>query len=111
MKLLFAILLVQFHSFGAIFYSSELTNENQASLSFDLPVKESNLDITTSDGLKLKATYYSPEKPGPGMLLLHQCNMNRKSWESLATSLAKSGIHVLTFDYRGWRNACTGKSL
>ncbi len=65
-------------------------------------VRESDFDITASDGAKLRATYYSPGKPGPGILLLHQCNMNRKGWKSLAHALVERGIHVLTFDYRGY---------
>ena len=68
----------------------------------ELSPKEINLDIRAADGLLLKATHYAAAKPGPGMLLLHQCNMDRKSWRSLATALANSGIHVLTFDYRGY---------
>jgi dienelactone hydrolase len=59
-------------------------------------------DLTAPDGLKLKATWYSPGKPGPGVLLLHQCNRDRKVWNDLAVLLAASGIHVLTFDYRGY---------
>ena len=66
------------------------------------PIHETDMDIIAADGVKLKATYYSPGKPGPGMLLLHQCNMDRKSWKALATALAQRGIHVLTFDYRGY---------
>lgn len=59
-------------------------------------------DLSAPDGLKLKASYYSPEKPGPGILLLHQCNRDRSVWNDLAMRLASSGIHVLTFDYRGY---------
>jgi len=58
--------------------------------------------IAAGDGTKLAATYYAGEKPGPGILLLHQCNKDRSSWNSLAESLARSGFHVLTFDYRGF---------
>ena len=65
-------------------------------------IQEINIDILAHDGVKLKATYYTSDKPGPGMLLLHQCNMDRKSWKQLATTLAQFGIHVLTFDYRGY---------
>lgn len=64
--------------------------------------KDRDFDITATDGAKLKATYYSPGKPGPGILLLHQCNMDRKSWKGLAMALAERGVHVLTFDYRGY---------
>ena len=65
------------------------------------------LDVMASDGARLKATYYSPGKPGPGMLLLHQCNMDRRSWEGLAAELVWHGIHVLTFDYRGYGESRT----
>jgi len=85
---------------GSFFTTGEQTGQRLPV--YDLPVKETQLDISASDGLKLKATYYSPEKPGPGIMLLHQCNMNRNSWQSLASSLSKNGIHVLTFDYRGY---------
>jgi len=102
MKLLLAAVLVQFHFFNASFNCSEQAKKNPDSPRYDVPVSELNLDILASDGIKLKATYYSPERPGPGILLLHECDMDRKSWQSLATSLSKSGIHVLTFDYRGY---------
>jgi pimeloyl-ACP methyl ester carboxylesterase len=103
MKLYFAVVLIQFHLFNTSFNCSEHANENTGSLTYDtLPVQPRNLDILASDGIKLKATYYSPGKPGPGMLLLHECDMDRKSWQSLATALANNGIHVLTFDYRGY---------
>lgn len=61
-----------------------------------------DFDVVAPDSAKLRATYYSPGEPGPGMLLLHQCNMDRKSWTDLALNLAQRGIHVLTFDYRGY---------
>ncbi|MBS1599386.1 MAG: alpha/beta hydrolase [Bacteroidetes bacterium] len=102
MKLLVAVLLVQFYLFNRFPNNSAQENECSQSPGNNISVKELNIDILSSDGIKLKATYYSPEKPGPGMLLLHECDMDRKSWTSLAVSLANSGIHVLTFDYRGY---------
>lgn len=59
-------------------------------------------DLTAPDGIILKATYFAAAKPGPGVLLLHQCNQDRKSWGVLAEDLAASGINVLTFDLRGF---------
>jgi dienelactone hydrolase len=50
----------------------------------------------------LKATYFAAAKPGPGVILLHQCNQQRKSWDDLAGRLAAAGINVLTLDYRGY---------
>jgi len=60
------------------------------------------VDLTASDGVKLKATYFAAAKPGPGVLLLHQCNRQRKIWDGLAQQLAAAGINVLTLDYRGF---------
>lgn len=60
------------------------------------------VSLTAPDGTILKASYFSAAKPGPGVLLLHQCNRQRKSWDVLATHLASSGINVLTLDYRGY---------
>src|SRR6202451_4652937 len=61
------------------------------------------VDLTSADGTKLKASYFSAGQPGPGVLLLHQCNVRgRKSWDGLAQQLAAAGINVLTLDYRGF---------
>src|SRR5271165_1548876 len=72
------------------------------SVSVPVLAVERVVDLTASDGTKLKATYFSAAKPGPGVLLLHQCNRQRKVWDSLAQQLAASGINVLTLDLRGF---------
>jgi len=61
-----------------------------------------DIDLTASDGTMLKATYMSPGQPGPAMLLVHQCNMDRTSWSGIATQLVDAGVHVLTLDLRGF---------
>ena len=66
------------------------------------PVSGKSVDLKASDGTKLAATYYPAAKPGPGILLLHQCNKDRSSWNGLAGELATRGFHVLTLDYRGY---------
>ena len=58
--------------------------------------------ITATDGLTLRATYYSPGKPGPGVVLLHQCNRDRTAWAEFATAAAMRGYHVIAMDYRGY---------
>lgn len=63
---------------------------------------ERAVDLTAADGTKLKATYFAAPKPGPGVLLLHQCNRQRKIWDGLAQQLSAAGINVLTLDYRGY---------
>ena len=60
------------------------------------------VNLTAGDGTKLKASYFAAAKPGPGVLLLHQCNRQRKIWDGLAQQLAAAGINVLTLDYRGF---------
>ena len=60
------------------------------------------VSLTSPDGVVLKATYFDAGKPGPGVLLLHQCNRQRKVWDGLAERLASSGVNVLTLDYRGY---------
>ena len=60
------------------------------------------VDLKASDGTLLKASYFAAAKPGPGVLLLHQCNQQRKLWDPLAVALNSAGINVLTVDYRGF---------
>jgi len=59
-------------------------------------------DLTAPDGASLKGTYFSAGKRGPGVLLLHQCNRQRKVWDDLAARLATAGFHVMTLDLRGY---------
>jgi pimeloyl-ACP methyl ester carboxylesterase len=60
------------------------------------------VDLIATDGTKLRASYFDAGKPGPGVLLLHQCNRDRKVWDGLAEQLAAAGINVLTLDNRGF---------
>src|SRR5262245_39993066 len=61
-----------------------------------------DVDLVNRDATPIKATYYPAGKPGPGVVLLHMCNSNRKVWENLAGLLNARGIHVMTVDYRGF---------
>ena len=61
-----------------------------------------DIDLQGADGVNLKGTYTSPGRPGPAMLLIHQCNMDRTSWEGITSQLVGAGIHVLTLDLRGF---------
>lgn len=61
-----------------------------------------DVDIKAPDGITLKGTYYTAGKTAPGILLLHQCNMDRHAWDQLAGDLNKAGFNVLTFDFRGF---------
>lgn len=65
-------------------------------------VAVTTVTLKAADGTLLKGSYYAAAKPGPGLLLLHQCNRERGSWTRLATAAAARGFHVLTLDYRGY---------
>ena len=56
------------------------------------------VDLKTPGGTILKGTYFAAAKPGPGVLLFHQSNRTRKSWDDVAHQLAAAGINVLTVD-------------
>ncbi len=73
-------------------------------------VNKKDVDIQAPDGVSLKGTYFSAGRPGPAMLLLHQCNMDRHAWDGLAEDLAGNGFHVLTIDYRGFGESGGSKS-
>src|SRR5438045_6628462 len=56
------------------------------------------VDLKTPGGTILKGTYFAAAKPGPGVLLFHQSNRTRKSWDDVARQLAAAGINTLTVD-------------
>ena len=66
------------------------------------PPAPKDVDVTSPDGTKLRATFFAAAKPGPGVVLLHMCNTTRKSWEPVAKGLSERGINVLTIDNRGF---------
>ena len=66
------------------------------------PPAPQTIDLKSPDGIALKASYFSPGRPGPGILLFHACNRDRSSWNDLATAAAARGFHVIALDYRGY---------
>jgi dienelactone hydrolase len=58
--------------------------------------------VAAPDGVTLKATYYPAAQPGPGVLLLHMCSTDRRSWAPLGPQLAAAGLPALALDYRGY---------
>lgn len=59
------------------------------------------VDMKAPDGTTLKGTYFAAAKPGPGVLLFHQSNRTRKSWDEVGRQLAAAGINTLSVDVRG----------
>jgi dienelactone hydrolase len=66
------------------------------------PPAPRDVEVAPPDGVTLKATYYAAAEPGPGVLLLHMCNTDRRSWAPLGPRLAAAGLHALALDYRGY---------
>lgn len=60
-----------------------------------------SVTVTAADGVHLAGNYYSLGKPGPGVLLFHQCSRERAIWDHIATTLALSGRNVLVLNPRG----------
>ena len=61
-----------------------------------------DVEIAAPDGIRLKATYFAADRPGPAVLLLHMCITTRASWEPVARQLAAAGINAMTIDNRGF---------
>jgi len=64
---------------------------------------ERDVDIKSTDGTILKATYFAGANPGPGVLLFHQSNRTRSSWDDVAKQLAAAGIDTLTVDLQRYK--------
>jgi dienelactone hydrolase len=64
---------------------------------------EQKVTIDSPDGLKLVGTLYPAEKPNsPAVLLLHQWQSDRHSYDAFATRLQAKGFAVLSVDGRGF---------
>lgn len=68
------------------------------------------VEFAAPDGVQLRATYWSAGKPGPGVLLLHMCNSDRRAWSGLGQRLAARGLHALALDYRGYGESAGERS-
>jgi len=70
--------------------------------------EQRQVSVTAGDGFALQGNYYSAEKGGPGILLLHQCNADRRIYDQLAAMLNVAGYNVLTIDWRGFGGSRAG---
>jgi hypothetical protein len=62
---------------------------------------QQSVAIKGRDGFVLQGTYSSAGKVGPGVLLLHPCDADRRIYDRLAGFLSTAGYNVLSFDLRG----------
>jgi pimeloyl-ACP methyl ester carboxylesterase len=70
--------------------------------------EQRDVTFAAADGFRLQGTFYSAPKGGPGILLLHQCNADRRSYDQLALMLNNAGYNVLSFDFRGFGGSRAG---
>ena len=74
-----------------------------------MPVAESTeVSFKAADGFALSGTFHPVARGGPAILLLHQCNADRRIYEQLATMLNAAGYNVLAFDFRGFGGSKAG---
>jgi dienelactone hydrolase len=64
--------------------------------------------IESPDGVKLVGSFYSANKPNsPALLMLHQWESDRHSFDDLAATMQADGFNVLTVDGRGFGESTT----
>jgi pimeloyl-ACP methyl ester carboxylesterase len=64
--------------------------------------QKKDVSFNAADGFSLRGSFYIAKNPGPGVLLLHQCNADRQVYDQLGTMLSTAGYNVLAFDFRGF---------
>lgn len=58
--------------------------------------------ISAGDGLVLRGTFFGPDvRPAPGILMVHDRERDRTTWDDLAARLQAAGYAILTIDIRG----------
>ena len=70
--------------------------------------EQRDVRFTAAVRFALQASFYSAEKGGPGILLLHQCDADRRTYDQLAAMLNTAGYNVLSFDFRGFGGSKAG---
>jgi dienelactone hydrolase len=71
--------------------------------------EQRDVSFTAADGFQLQGRFHSADKGGPGILLLHQCDADRRIYDQLATMLNTAGYNVLAFDFRGFGGSKAGE--
>ena len=65
-----------------------------------LHAQSADVSFKAADGIDLKGTFHPVARGGPGILLLHQCNADRRIYDQLGTMLNVAGYNVLALDFR-----------
>lgn len=70
---------------------------------------DERLDITATDGVQLIGELAGTS--GPGVVLAHGENGDRRTWEAVSRTLASRGFRVLRFDLRGHGDSAGERDL
>jgi dienelactone hydrolase len=89
-------------SLALVLASVAIAQDSSKGGSQQQPAAPRVIDFRTRDGIVLKGTYFAAARPGPGVILYHQSNRTRTSWDDLSRQLAAAGINTLTMDERGY---------
>jgi dienelactone hydrolase len=66
-----------------------------------VPLMAEKKEVTIpAGGVNLKGTLFLSSRPGPGIVVLHECNADRQLYDNLGTMLSTAGYNVLAFDFR-----------
>lgn len=65
-----------------------------------LMAEQRDVSFPSAAGATLKGGFYSTGRAGPGILLLHDCDADRREYDELATMLSGAGYNVLALDLR-----------
>jgi dienelactone hydrolase len=78
-------------------------------LTVSVHAERKDISFPAPDGFTLQGTFHPADKGGPGILLLHQCNADRRIYDQLAQMLNTAGYNVLAFDFRGFGGSKAGE--
>jgi len=71
-------------------------------------VQAEKINLKGKDGFDLYGNYSAAANDSSkGVLMLHQCNADKSMYNGLASKLAKSGIHSMSLDFRGFGDSIT----
>lgn len=90
--LIISVLFITLFTYGCIQQNDTLIGENMT---------QTDVDLTTNDGVNIKATYYDDTEGTTGVVLLHQLGRDRKDWDQFAKDLQAAGYKVMAVDLRG----------
>ena len=69
---------------------------------FDKPTSGQTVKFSAHDGFLLGGGYFAGAPSAAGVLILHDCSGNGKSYALLGEKLAMNGLHTLSLDLRGY---------